>query len=78
MMMADYMGNLFIEPMTVEHQPAAVEAAVQLVKQHVEQQQIKDLIVTIVRTGNYHRVVQKAFARAGFKVRIIHPFATKQ
>ena len=47
MMMADYMGNLFVEPMTVEHQPAALEAAVQLVKQHVEEQRIKDLIVTI-------------------------------
>jgi len=78
MIMADYMGNLFIEPMTVEHQPAALEAAIQLVKQHAEQQRIKDLIVTIERTGNYHRVVQKAFARAGFEVRIIHPFATKQ
>jgi transposase len=31
-----------------------------------------------VRKGSYHRQVQHAFARAGFEVRIVHPFATKQ
>lgn len=78
MMMADYMGNLLVQPMTVEHHPVAMESAVQLIKQRVEEHQIRDLIVTIERTGSYHRVTQKAFARAGFEVRIVHPFATKQ
>jgi transposase len=78
MMMADYMGNVFVQPMTVEHQPAALEAVVHLVKDQIEKHRIKDLIVTIERTGNYHRVTQKVFARAGFDVRLVHPFATKQ
>lgn len=78
MMMADYMGNILIQSFTVEHLPAALEAAVQLIKQQVAEHQIKDLIVTVERTGNYHRVMQKVFTRAGYEVRIVHPFATKQ
>ena len=62
-MMADYMGNILIQPMTVEHQPAALEAVVQLAKDNIEKHRVKDLIVTIERTGNYHRVTQKVFAR---------------
>jgi transposase len=32
----------------------------------------------VERTGRYHRPVQRAFAAAGFEVRIVHPLATKQ
>lgn len=78
MTMADYMGNIFVETMKVEHHPSDLEAAVQLVRLQVAEHQIKDLIVTVERTGNYHRVMQKVFTRAGFEVRIVHPFATKQ
>ena len=35
-------------------------------------------IVAIERTGRYHHLIQRAFAAAGFEVRIVHPFATKQ
>ena len=38
----------------------------------------KDVIVVVERTGRYHRLVQRAFTKAGFEVRILHPFATKQ
>lgn len=77
-MMADYFGNLLIEPVTVEHQAAALQAAVEQVKATTDQHNIADLIVTIERTGNYHRVTQQTFRRAGFEVRLVHPFATKQ
>ena len=39
---------------------------------------IKDLIVVIERTGRYHGPIQRAFANAGFEVRILHPYTTKQ
>jgi transposase len=39
---------------------------------------IKDLIVVIERTGRYHGPAQRAFAKAGFEVRILHPYTTKQ
>ncbi|TWT77187.1 IS110 family transposase [Neorhodopirellula pilleata] len=78
LMMADYFGNLLIEPCTVEHEAHALHSAIQQVKQACQQHAIKDMIVTIERTGNYHRVTQKTFAAAGFEVRLVHPFATKQ
>jgi transposase len=34
--------------------------------------------VTIERTGRYHQPIQRAFTKAGFEVRIIHPLTTKQ
>ena len=39
---------------------------------------IKDLIVVIERTGRYHGPIQRAFRQAGFEVRILHPYTTKQ
>jgi transposase len=77
-MMADYFGNLLIEPRTVEHQAPALQVAVQQVKDAVSKHNIRDLIVTVERTGNYHKVTQKAFSKAKFEVRLVHPFATKQ
>ena len=77
-MMADYYGNLLIEPNTVEHQSAPLQHAIANIKQSQLQHHIQDMIVTIERTGNYHLPVQRAFKRAGMEVRIVHPFATKQ
>jgi hypothetical protein len=77
-MMADYLGNLLIEPRTVEHQAATFDVAFDLIRQAQRQHDIRDLLVTIERTGNYHRAPQRAFARAGWETRIVHPFATKQ
>jgi transposase len=77
-MMADYLGNLLVQPTTVEHLPNSLAAMVLTVKETSAKHNIGDMIVTIERTGNYHRVTQKAFAKAGFDVRLVHPFATKQ
>jgi transposase len=77
-MMADYFGNLLIEPCTLEHQAAPFEIAMQMIRQTQAQHGILDLLVIIERTGNYHLAPQRAFARAGFETRILHPFATKQ
>ena len=77
-MMADYYGNVLVEPNTVEHQAASLQLAITTIKQAQLQHHIQDMIVTIERTGNYHLTVQRAFKRAGWEVRIVHPFATKQ
>lgn len=37
-----------------------------------------DMIFTVEHTGNYHLPAQRAIKKAGFEVRIIHPFATQQ
>lgn len=77
-MMADYFGNLLIEPQTVEHQAAFFELAVEQIRQVQEQHTIQDTIVTVERTGSYYLALKRALARAGFETRVVHPFTTKQ
>jgi transposase len=77
-MMADYFGNLLIEPQTVKHQAAFFKLAVEQVRQAQQEHDIQDTIVAVERTGNYYLFPKRAFASAGFETRVIHPFATKQ
>jgi transposase len=77
-MMADYYGNLLVEPTTVEHQSAPLQMAIEMIRQAQEDHGIRDMIVTVERTGNYHVAPQRAFRQAGWEVRVVHPFATKQ
>lgn len=77
-MMADYFGNLLIEPQTLEHQGPYFKSAVDLIRQAQQQHGIQDMIVVVERTGNYHLPPKRAFAGAGFETRVVNPFATKQ
>jgi transposase len=77
-MMADYFGNILIQPQTLEHQGPFFKAAVEQIHQAQQAHHIQDMIVVVERTGNYHLAPKRAFARAGFETRVIHPFATKQ
>jgi transposase len=85
-MMADYFGNLLIEQQTLEHQAAFFKLAIaqireaqqQQIREAQQQHDIQDTIVVVERTGNYHLAPKRAFAKAGFETRVIHPFATKQ
>ena len=77
-MMADYFGNLLIEPQTVEHQSVFFKVAVERIRQAQQQHDIQDTIVVVERTGNYHLPPKRAFAQAGLETRVVHPFATKQ
>jgi transposase len=76
-MMADYFGNLLIEPQTLQHQGAFFKSAVELIHQAQQQHNIQDTIVVVERTGNYYLPPKRAFASAGFETRVVHPFATK-
>jgi transposase len=77
-MMADYFGNLLIEPQTVEHRSVCFKLAVELIRHAQQQHNIQDTIVVVERTGNYYLPPKRAFANAGFETRVVHPFATKQ
>ena len=77
-MMADYFGNVMIPPQTLEHQAAFFKIAIALIREAQEKHNIEDIIVSVERTGNLHLIPKRAFAKAGFEVRVIHPFATKQ
>lgn len=77
-MLADFYGRVLVPPTILEHNQAGFQAALQALRDAIAQHGLKDLIVAVERTGRYHRPVQQAFAKAGFEVRIVHPFATKQ
>ena len=78
MMVADFYGRVLLEPTTVEHNQSHFDTALKSVRDAMARHHIQDTIVVIERTGRYHGPVQRAFGAAGFEVRIVHPFTTKQ
>jgi len=77
-MLCDFYGKVLVPPTVVELNRIALTAATTQLRQVMAQHGLHDLIVAIERTGRYHHPTQRAFAAAGFEVRIVHPFATKQ
>jgi transposase len=78
MMLADFYGRVLLEPTTVEHNQSGFSGAVQCLRDAMARHDLQDLIVVVERTGRYHGPIQRAFTKAGFEVRIVHPFTTKQ
>ncbi len=78
MMVTDYYGRVLMEPTIIEHDRFGFETALQQVRHTLTRHDIKDQIVVVERTGRYHGPVQRAFVQAGFEVRILHPYTTKQ
>lgn len=77
-LLADFYGRVLLPPTFVDHSRPALDDAVAQVRQAFADHQLTDGLIAIERTGRYHRVVQRAFAAAGFETRILHPFVTKQ
>src|SRR5262245_48460068 len=77
-LLADFYGRILLPPTPVAHNRPDLDAAVAQIRQAFATRQLCDGLVAIERTGRYHRVVQRAFAAAGFETRILHPFVTKQ
>lgn len=77
-MIADYFGNLLIEQQTLEHPAAFFKLAVAQIREAQQQHDIQDMIIVVERAGNYHLAPKRAFTKAGFETRVVHPFATKQ
>ena len=77
-LVADFYGRVLIAPTVVAHNRPDLDAAVSQVRLAFATHELQDGLVAIERTGGYHRVVQRAFAAAGFETRILHPFVTKQ
>ena len=75
---ADFYGHVFLEPTTVAHNRHDVNAAIQGVRQAMAQHGVRDCVVAIEMTGDYHRPVQRAFRDAHFDTRLVHPFTSKQ
>jgi transposase len=77
-LVADFYGRVLVEPTTVEHNRSGFDTALTSVRAAMARHRIKDVIVVVERTGRYHGPVQRTFGKAGFEVRIVHPFTTKQ
>jgi len=76
-LLADFYGRVLVPPTTVAHNRPDLDDAVARIRQAFAIHQLRDGLVAIERTGRYHRIVQRAFAAAGFETRILHPFVTK-
>jgi len=77
-MLCDFYGNMLVPPSVVAHRRPDFEQAVGQLREGAGKHGIKDVLVAVERTGRYHHPVKRAFAAAGFAVRTVHPFATKQ
>ena len=54
-MMADYFGNLLIEPQTLEHQAAFFKLAVVQIREAQQQHDIQDTIVVVAMCSGHQR-----------------------
>jgi transposase len=77
-MLADFFGNFLLPPRRAEHTRPALAQAIDQLRQAVAEHGLRDLVAAVERTGRYHRPAQNALRAAGFDVRMVHPFATKQ
>jgi transposase len=62
----------------VEHRRGDLQAAIDRVRQAMRDHDLKDVVVAIERTGEYHRPIQHAFRAASFETRLVHPLTSKQ
>jgi transposase len=77
-MLADFYNHPLLEPTTLPHTAGDFKAAIERIRQAMQEHDLRDMVVAIERTGEYHRPVQRAFRQAGFEVRLVHPFTSKQ
>jgi transposase len=75
---ADFYGNVLLEPATLNHDRNHFNAAIETVRQAMAQHDVRDCLVAIEMTGDYHRPIQRAFRDARFDTRLVHPFTSKQ
>jgi hypothetical protein len=76
-LLVDFYGRPLLEPTTLPHTRGDFQAAIDRVRQAMRQHDLRDLVVAIERTGEYHRPVQQAFRAAGFETRLVHPVLSK-
>src|SRR2546428_7593624 len=60
-LLADFYGRPLLEPTTLPHTRGEFQAAIDRVRQAMQEHQLDDVVVAIERTGEYHRPVQRAF-----------------
>jgi transposase len=77
-LLADFYGRTLLEPTTLAHTAGDFHNAIARIRQSLQQHDLRDVVVAIERTGEYHQPVQRAFRQAHFETRLVHPFTAKQ
>jgi transposase len=77
-MLANYYEKILIPPTEVSHTKDGFKQAIDQLRAAVASHSLQDVIVAVERTSHYHLPAKRAYAAAGYEVRIVHPFATKQ
>ena len=75
-LLCNFYGKVVIEPTAVEHTAGALRVMTQHVTEACQAEGLTDTIVAVEMTGIYHKPVYRAFRKAGFDTRIVHPFAS--
>jgi transposase len=75
-MLCNFYGKVIIEPTSVEHTAGGLRVMTQLVAEACKAEGVTDTIVAVEMTGIYHKPVYRAFRKAKFDTRIVHPFAS--
>ena len=75
-MLCNFYGKVIIEPTSVEHTAGGLRVMTQHVTEVCNAEELTDTIVAVEMTGIYHKPVHRAFRKAGFDTRIVHPFAS--
>jgi transposase len=77
-MLTDFYGNILIEPTPVEHTRPGLDDFTARIRRAMTDHDLRDLIVAVERTGNYHAPVRRAAVAAGLEARVVHPLASRQ
>lgn len=75
-MLCNFYGKVLVEPTTVEHTNGGLRAMTQFAAEACQAAGLVDTIAAVEMTGIYHKPVFRAFRKAGFDTRIVHPFAS--
>lgn len=75
-MLCNFYGKVIDEPTQVEHTTGGLQAISQQVAEACQAEGLTDTIAAVEMTSIYHKPVQRAFRKARFDTRTVHPFAS--
>jgi transposase len=75
-MLCNFYGKVILEPAHVEHTSGGLRAMTQQVAEVCQSEGLADTMIAVEMTGIYHKPVHRAFRKAGFDTRTVHPFAS--
>jgi transposase len=75
-LVCDFYGKVLVPFDNYDQTKEGARAFLQRLQRVQDDTPLRDLVVAIERTGEYHRPFQRAAIAAGYEVRIVHPLVT--